>query len=123
MPELRKYHTWDDPRWRTSLEKLRPDQKFILNDSLSRLLQALQKCSNPRRDGELQEWLPSRWDVPRQQATRGEWVEFRLGDEENRARVIICFDRSEQVIYLVARTAIHDHTALRELVAKFRTQR
>jgi hypothetical protein len=121
LPELRKYHTWDDSRWRAALEKLPANQKFVLNDSLTRLLRALQKCGDPRRDGQLQEWRPSRWDVPRQQATSGDWVEYRLGDEENRARVIICFDSREQVIYLVARTVIHDHTSLRELVARFRS--
>ena len=54
------------------------------------------------------------------QTTRGQWVEYRLGDADNRARAIICFDAREQIIYLVARTVIHDHTALRELVARFR---
>jgi hypothetical protein len=71
-------------------------------------------------DAEFQRWSPSRWDVPRQQATAGDWVEYRLGDDENRARAIVCFDAKEQVIYLVARTAIHDHTSLRELVGAFR---
>ena len=118
MPELRSYYTWRDPRWQSALSKAPASLRFLLEDSLRRLLRALQECRDPRLDSQLQEWSPTRWDVPRLQATKGEWVEFRLGDNENRARAIVCFDRKEQVIYLVARTVIHDHGALRELVAK-----
>lgn len=120
MPELRVAPSWQDLRWRTALNKLPSQQQFFLNDSLRRLLLALRECRHPRRDAKLQEWSPSRWDVPRAQATMGEWVEYRLGDSENRARAIICFDAKDQAIYLVARTAIHDHAALRGLVAQFR---
>ncbi len=91
-------------------------------DSLKRLVTKLQECKDPRRDPDLQLWRPTRWDVPRQLETLGKWVEYRLGDLENRARAIICFDESEDAIYLVARTAIHDHTSLRELVARFKTK-
>jgi len=80
---------------------------------------ALQKCHHPRFDRELQKWSPSKWDVPRLLATKGDWVEYRLGDKENKGRAIICFDSKERIVYLVARTAIHDHTSLRELVARF----
>lgn len=120
MPELRLHHTWKDPRWRTALEKLPANQKFLLEESLRKLLQALQVCRDPQGDGALQAWRPTRWDAPRLQTTRAQWVEYRLGDADNRARAVICFDAREQVIYLVARTVIHDHTALRELVARFR---
>ena len=123
MPELRVHPSWRDKRWRTGFQKLPAHKQRIIENSLRDLLLALAKCRHPRFDGEFQRWSPSRWDVPRQQATAGDWVEYRLGDDENRGRVNICFDGKEQVIYLVARTAIHDHTALRELVAAFRVPR
>src|SRR5262245_54219575 len=104
LPELRKHFTWDDPRWRKAFERLPAGQKLALENSLRDLLTALKTCNHPQRDAPLQRWLPSRWDVPRQLTTRGDWVEYRLGDEENRARAIICFDSRDQVIYLVART-------------------
>jgi hypothetical protein len=105
------------------LAKLGPHPKFVIEASLRSLLAELQKCTSPSRDPVFQSWAPSRWDVPRHLATLGEWVEYRLGDKENRARAIICFDESENSIYLVARTAIHDHASLRELVGRFAPKR
>lgn len=110
---------WADRRWQEEIQRLPPAQQFILVNSLRELLQALKGCRDPRRDQELRPWLPSRWDPPRLQATHGDWIEYRLGDDENRGRAVICHDRDEDVIYLVAKTAIHDHAALRELVARF----
>lgn len=121
MPDLRRYiKGWNDPRWAAAVQKLPSNQKFALEQSLTGLLEALKECKHPRLDAKLQAWLPSRWDAPRDVATRGEFVEYRLGDRDNRARVIVCFDQKEKVIYLVARTVIHDHAALRELVASFK---
>lgn len=120
MPEIRLAHTWKDPRWQATIGRLPPVQRFAIENSLRLLIEALKTCRHPRLDGAFQGWNPTKWDAPRQQATRGDWIEYRLGDDENRARAIICWDSKEGVIYLVARTVIHDHTALREMVANFR---
>jgi hypothetical protein len=119
LPEIRLAKTWKDPGWREALQKLQASAKFALEQSLVELVKALQECRSVKLDPSLQQWSPSRWDPPRDQATQGEWAEYRLGDSENRARVVICFDKEEDVIYLVARTAIHDHTALRKMVSIF----
>lgn len=119
MPELRISPSWRE-RWRHSLQKLTPTQKFVLEGSLRELLEALASCKDPRRDRKLQRWRPTEWVTARTQSRQGEWIEYRLGDAENRARAIICFDAEEDVIYLVARTAIHDHDFLRKLVARFK---
>jgi hypothetical protein len=87
------------------------------------LLEILKDCRDVRLDAALQPWSPVNWDPPRLQHTYGQWVEYRLGDQDNRGRAIICYDRVQDAIYLVARTAIHDHTTLRELVAKFTPKR
>ena len=121
MPEIKQAPTWTDPRWQSTLSKLPPNQQFVLKSSLRDLLHVLMRCRDPRRDKELRRWSPTSWSVPHQQATEGEWTEYRLGDAENKGRAIICFDRSTDTIYLVARTAIHDHASLRELIAKFRS--
>jgi hypothetical protein len=69
-------------------------------------------------------WSDRRWkEVPYKRDAYGTWIEFRLGDDDNRARAIVCYDRKAGVIYLVARTAIHDHRALNELVASFSPRR
>lgn len=105
------------------MSRLSPVQQASLKGSLKGLLTALQVTRDPMLDTALQVWAPTNWDPPRIQGTYGKWVEYRLGDAENRGRVIICYDRENDAIYLVARTAIHDHTSLRELVASFRPQK
>lgn len=123
MPDLFIAPSWSDQRWQKAVQKLTSLQKLALENSLRELLTALKGCRHPMVDEVFKKWRPSRWDVPRIQATQGEWIEYRLGDDDNRGRVIICFDRKDNAIYLVARTPIHDHSSLRELVAKFSSKR
>lgn len=104
--------------WSEEIKKLQASTRFLIEESLRQLLEALRVCRDPLLDGALQQWSPSKWDVPRKIATAGKWVEYRLGDDENRARVIICHEAD--TIHLVARTPIHDHTSLRRLVSEFR---
>jgi hypothetical protein len=66
------------------VQKLQAVEKFALNQSLKELAEALRTCRDPMLDAELQRWSSSRWEVPRQQATAGHWVEYRLGDSDNR---------------------------------------
>ncbi|RME96950.1 MAG: hypothetical protein D6773_16460 [Alphaproteobacteria bacterium] len=120
MPELRLAPQWRDPRWKKGLDRLTAQQKLVIENSLRGLLRTLKHCRDPLLDDCLTTWAPSRWYVAREQARAGTWVEYRLGDDDNRARAIVCYDRKEQVIYLVARTVIHDHGSLRELVGRFR---
>ncbi len=55
-------------------------------------------------------------------AVAGVWAEYSLGDRDNRARVIVCHMVAAEVVYLVARTAIHDHGGLNKIVADFQPQ-
>jgi len=114
--EVKDVPSWNDSRWLKGLARLPPQQKLQLSESLKDLLSALKACNHPR---ELKAWKPTRWNVPRAQETMGEWIEYYLGDRDNRARAIVCFDPKEKIVYRVARTAIHEHEALRELVARF----
>jgi hypothetical protein len=50
----------------------------------------------------------------------GEWIEYRLGDHDNKGRVIVCYDRTTEIVYLVGRTPTHEHGTLRDIVADFR---
>ncbi len=120
MPEIRAPHSWRDPRWERSVARLTPAQKFAIESSLKELVDALRECDDPLRDSALNRWSPSRWAAPRKQQGFGQWVEYYLGDADNRGRVIVCAVVQQEAIYLVARTAVHDHGALRELVASFR---
>ena len=119
MPEVRIGAGWSDRRWKEALQKLTSSQKLVIENSLRGLLAALLECRDPLLDSALQAWNPSRWAVPYKRDAYGTWIEFRLGDDDNRARAIVCYDRKAGVIYLVARTAIHDHRALNELVTSF----
>lgn len=114
---MRLCSSWNDPRWRDSVQRLTSAQKLVLDNSLRALLQSLKSCQDPLLDNGLRPWGPTRWSVPFRQESKGEWVEYRLGDDDNRGRAIVCFDRKENIIYLVARTAIHDLQSLRELTA------
>jgi len=118
LPELRLSPSWLKG-WREAAQKLQAAERFVLNQSLKELAEALRTCRDPMLDPELRRWSPSRWEVPRAQATAGQWVEYRLGDSENRGRVIVCCDREEDAIYLVAATPIHDHASLRAMVRGF----
>lgn len=119
MPEIRIFDEgWRDRRWKKSLRKLQKDDERI-EESLRDLISALQVCTHPILDPGLQRWSPTSWHAPGRQRRLGSWCEYRLGDRNNRARVIACHDPSEGVIYLVARTAIHDHRRLAEVVDRF----
>ena len=122
MRELYKAPSWNK-HWPEAIQRLTASQKFRLEDSLRRLLEALTKCRSLKLDNSLLEWSPSRWDTPLRQGTQGEWVEYRLGDEENKGRVIVCYDAQQDVIYLVTRSPTHDLTTLRELTAQFTVPR
>jgi hypothetical protein len=119
LPELRISLSWQKG-WSEEIQKLQASAKFIIEQSLRELLVALQACKDPMLDVALQRWSPTKWDVPRKIASAGKWVEYRLGDDENRARAIICHDPELDAIHLVARTPIHDHASLRQLIAEFR---
>lgn len=112
-------HEWRDPRWRRGFKRLTSAQQLVLTNSLRGLLQTLQACKDPMLDSALQLWRPTKWAVAWDHARRGRWIEYRLGDSDNRGRAIVCHDRKNDTVYLVARTAIHEHGALRELVARF----
>lgn len=120
MPEIRIFeHGWRDRRWKKGLHKLPDDQVRKIEESLRGLIVALESCTHPILDPTLQSWSPSTWHAPGSQKRRGTWCEYRLGDRNNRARVIACHDESERVIYLIARTVTHDHRRLGEVVRSF----
>ncbi len=120
MPELREGPGWRHESWWISFRRLTPAQQLAIRNSLEGLLRALVTTKDPTRDPALQRWWPCKWDVPWEQSRQGAWVEYRLGDDDNRARAIVCCMRQEDLVYLVARNAIHDHGALRRLVAAFK---
>lgn len=120
MPEIRIFEDgWRDRRWKKGLGKLQKKDVGRIEESLRELIVALQGCRHPVLDPALQKWSPSTWHAPQAKKRRGSWCEYRLGDRHNRARVVVCHDPSEQVIYLVARTVVHDHRRLAEIVDKF----
>ena len=41
------------------------------------------------------------------------------GDRQNKARAIMAYDSSDNTIYLVARTVIHDHRRIGEMIKRF----
>ena len=115
MPEVLIYHrTWNDPDWHRDRNRLPADQKSFIDESLASLYQALLHCRYPR-DRELQEWSPSKYSVSSVRAKWGEWIKYRLGDRDNRARVVIVFRSKENRIYLIARTLPHDSAHLKGL--------
>lgn len=120
MSEVRIYEPgWKDRRWEKSLRRLPQDQRDHLNAALVELAGDLMECRHPHLDPRMQRWHPTRWNAPRLQKRHGDWYEFRLGDRKNKARVIICHDARNQVIYLAARTAIHDLDRLQRVVGGF----
>jgi len=122
LPEIRGAGPWADPSWKNELAKLPQPTQVVINTSLRELFEALRVCQNPQTDPTLQRWAPTRWDVPREQAAFGQWVEYRLGDPGNRARVIVCYLRDTNTIYLVSRTPIHNHDWLRRSIANWRVR-
>lgn len=120
LPEVWIAPTWSSDRhWKRGFERLSADQRELLTASLEDLVRALEVCRHPQLDPALARWSPTRWNAPGRQKARGSWVEYRLGDRGNKARVIVCYDSRADRIYLVARTAIHDHDRLTALVAQF----
>ena len=119
MPELQIAPSWRDPRWRRGLAKLPAARQHFLMSSLRELLKALQDCRHPLLDGTLQAWSPKKWATLHAKRAHGTWVEYNLGDDDNRGRAVVCANKSGDVIFLVCRTAIHDHAALNELAASF----
>jgi hypothetical protein len=118
LPEIRKWKDWDKG-WREGLQRLPPSDQLLINNSLLELLRRLAVCSHALEDSSLASWRPTRWGVQRVQRSQGIWVEYRLGDRDNRARVIVCHMVAAEVVYLVARTAIHDHEGLNKVVSGF----
>lgn len=120
MPEIQVYETgWQDRRWSKSLKRLANNEREKLENALVELATDLAACTHPHLDGRMQRWSPTRWHAPGKQQKLGNWYEYRLGDRHNRARVIVCHDVKEDVIYLVARTAIHDLERLARIVSGF----
>lgn len=120
MAELRIFEAgWNDRRWAKGLKRLGKDQRDLLNDALADLARDLEACKHPHLDPRMQRWSPTRWHAPGRQKKHGHWYEYRLGDRKNAARVIVCHDQGADVIYLVARTAIHDLDRLQKVVEQF----
>lgn len=120
MPEVRIYEPgWFDRRWEKSLKRQNRDEREQLERALVDLTADLAACRHPHLDNRMQRWSPSRWHAPGKQQAHGHWYEYRLGDRKNRARVIVCHDPKEDVVYLVARTAIHDLERLQAVVGDF----
>ena len=118
MPEIRQWKDWSKG-WREGLQRLPPSDQALINNSLRELLERLATCSHALDDRSLVPWQPKPWSVPRAQRSQGVWAEYSLGDRDNRARVIVCQMVAAEVVYLVARTAIHDHSGLNTIVNAF----
>lgn len=120
MPEIRVWEPgWQDRRWTKGLKKLQHDQRDRLKQVLKELVESLASCKHPLLDPVMQRWGPTKWHAPGKQKQLGDWYEYRLGDRKNAARVIVCHDPTEQVIYLVARTAVHDLGRIERIVSSF----
>ena len=120
MPELLIYEAgWRDKRWTKSIDKLSASQRQRIEQSLVDLAEALAGCTHPQLDLSLNRWSPTRYRVPGRNKAAGDWYEYRLGDAKNRARVIICHNPEDNLIYLVARTVIHDHRRLHAVIKGF----
>ena len=118
MAEIRLWRDWS-AGWQDELHKLPATAQAQINASLSNLVQALASCTDVLSDPALAEWGPKKWETAQAQRSRGIWAEYHLGDRDNRARVVVCHMVEKDQIHLVARTAVHDHTKLRELVGRF----
>lgn len=120
MPEIWLAPSWSEDRhWRKGFEKLSAEQRAVIEKSLQDLVAALEICRHPILDPALAEWRPTRWNAPGRQQAKGQWCEYRLGDEHNKGRAIACYDPKEGRIFLVARTVTHDHERLSALVENF----
>jgi len=118
LPRILIANTWHaDRHWKKSLRKVPRERVEFLVQALLELVAALEHCAHPQLSPELQRWSPVKYHSPRKK--KGEWVEYHLGDRGNRARVVVCYLREEDVIFLVARTAIHDHRRLRMVTEGF----
>lgn len=118
MPQIRAYDaTWLDRKWTKAIKKLPKRDAKRLEDSLVGLIAALKGCSHPTLDPSLSRWSPSRYHGK----TRANltWCEYRLGDRRNKARAIVAYDLANSTIYLVARTVIHDHRRVGEMIKRF----
>lgn len=109
--------SWLDRKWTKAIKKLPKREAQQLEGSLVALIEALKESSHPILDPRLNRWSPSRYHG-RSRANVA-WCEYRLGDRRNRARAIVAFDSSENTIYLFARTAIHDHRRVGELIKRY----
>lgn len=107
--------------WHEALQRLPPADQLHIKNSLSELVKRLAVCSHALEDRDLAPWLPRPWAVARAQRSQGIWVEYSLGDRDNRARVIVCYMVAAEVVYLVARTAVHDHERLNSIVFDFKS--
>ncbi len=118
MPQVLAYEpTWLDKQWTKATKKLPKRDAQQLEESLVGLIEALRDCSHPTLDPKLNRWSPSRYHgKARANVT---WCEYRLGDRRNKARAIMAYDSSDNTIYLVARTVIHDHRRIGEMINRF----
>ena len=118
MPEVRACEpTWLDRKWTKAIKKLPKRDAQQLEDSLVGLIEALKHCSHPTLDPKLNRWSPSRYHGKAR--ANFTWCEYRLGDRQNKARAILAYDSSENTIYLVARTVIHDHRRIGEMIKRY----
>ena len=118
MPQVLAYEpTWLDKQWTKAFKKLSKRDAERLEDSLVGLIEALKGCSHPTLDPNLSRWNPS----PYRAKARANitWCEYRLGDRQNKARAIMAYDSSDNTIYLVGRTVIHDHRRITEMVKRY----
>jgi hypothetical protein len=90
----------------------------VLDNSVTALGAALMSCRDPLLDTALRQWCPAKYAVPRVVSDHGLWIEYYLGDRDNRGRALAVWDR-QRTIVLVARTAIHDHGWLVEAAGGF----
>jgi hypothetical protein len=97
----------------------RAQHQAQLETAIRDLVADLMGCTHPTLDARMQKWAPTKYHSRGEQKKHGSWYEHRLGDPKNAARVIVCHDTEQQVIFLVARTASHDHDRLANVVGGF----
>jgi len=120
LPEVVIYpRGWRDRRWKKGLKKLPRIQQEQLETAVRDLVSDLMACTHPTLDPRMQRWVPTKYHSRGKQKKHGSWYEYRLGDSKNAARVIVCHDTEQQVIFLVARTVTHDHDRLANVVGAF----
>jgi hypothetical protein len=111
---LKKLKAWDNPDWTREFERLGAVAKLQIRNSLDDLLRRLLVTPDLLKDPVLRPWYPKPYDCrSSEQQAMGQWIYFRLGDDENRARIVVCYAKNTDVLFLAGRTVIHDFKALR----------